>query len=136
MGRPFQVRMVYCDPVRLSEEQADEYETLAHPASGDCVRLYVSHFLPPSPVILLLPSVRFNDVLRTLLTCAFMLSDFVDALCECPSTSCLNWPFNPRIRPLVVWPTRWTVHLTADDCLYSCILWETITDNINLQRGG
>lgn len=42
MGRSFHVRMVHCDPVRLSEEQADEYETLAHPASGDCVRLYVS----------------------------------------------------------------------------------------------
>ena len=45
MGRPVLIRMVYCDPVRLSEEQADEYETMVHYGSkgfGHNVRLYVS----------------------------------------------------------------------------------------------
>lgn len=47
MGRPVLVRMVHCDPVRLSEEQADEYEPVVHPGASrfghtSTVRLYVS----------------------------------------------------------------------------------------------
>lgn len=34
--------MAYCDPMRLSEEQPDEYETVVHPVSGQAVRLHVS----------------------------------------------------------------------------------------------
>ena len=48
MGRPVLVRMVHCDPVRLSEEQSDEYETVVHPGAsrfGHTVRLYVSYGL-------------------------------------------------------------------------------------------
>lgn len=45
MGRPVMIRMVHCDPVRLSEEQSDEYETVVHPGSGMAVRLYVSKLL-------------------------------------------------------------------------------------------
>lgn len=50
MGRPVLIRMLHCDPVRLSENQADEYETLVPAASsrfGPAVRLHVSHHLPP-----------------------------------------------------------------------------------------
>ena len=50
MGRPVMIRMVHCDPVRLSEEQSDEYETVVHPATGTAVRPYVSTipFIPQS----------------------------------------------------------------------------------------
>ncbi|EJD03028.1 uncharacterized protein FOMMEDRAFT_168112 [Fomitiporia mediterranea MF3/22] len=43
MGRPALIRMIHCDPVRLSEEQSDEYETVVHPGTsrfGLTVRLY------------------------------------------------------------------------------------------------
>ncbi|KAH8119301.1 fungal-specific transcription factor domain-containing protein [Phellopilus nigrolimitatus] len=43
MGRPVMIRMVHCDPARLSEEQSDEYETVVHPGTsrfGHTVRLY------------------------------------------------------------------------------------------------
>lgn len=46
MGRPVLIRMLHCDPVRLSEHQADEYETLIHASSSSQygpVRLHVSH---------------------------------------------------------------------------------------------
>lgn len=45
MGRPVLIKMAYCDPVRLSEEQADEYETVLHLDPGGfshTVRLHVS----------------------------------------------------------------------------------------------
>ena len=53
MGRPVLIRMLHCDPVRLSENQADEYETLVPTSTssasaryGPAVRLHVSmHFL-------------------------------------------------------------------------------------------
>lgn len=41
MGRPCVIPMRTCDPVRLSEEQSDEYETVVHHATGAAVRLYV-----------------------------------------------------------------------------------------------
>ena len=34
MGRPVLIRMRHCDPVRLSEDQSDEYETLEQAASS------------------------------------------------------------------------------------------------------
>ncbi|KAL5528387.1 hypothetical protein ACEPAF_7523 [Sanghuangporus sanghuang] len=45
MGRPVLIRMVHCDPMRLSEEQADEYEPVVHPGASrfghtSTVRLY------------------------------------------------------------------------------------------------
>lgn len=53
MGRPVLIRMVHCDPVRLSEEQSDEYETVVHPGAsrvGHTV-LYVSNAFHLSPRI-------------------------------------------------------------------------------------
>lgn len=57
MGRPVLIRMVHCDPVRLSEEQSDEFETVVNPGNSrfaQTVRLYVSqpslHVYPSYPV--------------------------------------------------------------------------------------
>lgn len=51
MGRPVTIRMAYCDPMRLSEEQPDEYETVVHPGSGMAVRLYVGCFFRSSAAL-------------------------------------------------------------------------------------
>ena len=65
MGRPVLIRMVHCDPVRLSEEQSDEYETVVHPGAsrfGHTVRLYVRNASSTYPFLLLSVLMRPSSV--------------------------------------------------------------------------
>lgn len=90
MGRPVLIRMVHCDPVRLSEEQADEYEALVGtgvgtsrygPVAGPAVRLHVRpflllHLVSPSCPTFCLPLVYFYFTSSTGQIFAFVFVSF------------------------------------------------------------